>query len=287
VPGCYWQNEYTPNPPLTTDIMPSELSTYAGQVYAATGPSLMTSSGNGTWKSVPPPSDTTYQYSGVSYGSDGVGFAVGQIPVEPTPYHGFYDTTVNGLWQPTSPSSTPLVSIFAFDHADVFYVGSSVFGLVNGGGANLLPGNTTTFFEHVWGSSPSDVYAVGDNGVIAHGSAAGFSTEVSGTTQILMSVWGLGPNDVYAVGASATFLHSTGNGTWTALSAPIATTDAIYDVWGLDDGDLYLATTDGMWRSLPDGTWHKVGPSAQTVWGTASCNIYAITSDGWIYHSTP
>src|SRR5207237_5473138 len=63
---------------------------------------------------------------------------------------------------------------------------------------NPLPqGNN---IARVWGSGASDVWAVGDMGVILHWNGSGWSQVPSGTTKYLRCIWGRSSNDVWAVG---------------------------------------------------------------------------------------
>ena len=59
----------------------------------------------------------------------------------------------------------------------------------------------------VWGTSGTDVYAVGE-GTILHYDGAAW-TEVQTTEGRLTGVWGSSPADVFAVGARGTILHGT------------------------------------------------------------------------------
>jgi len=52
----------------------------------------------------------------------------------------------------------------------------------------------------VWGNSASDVFAVGDRGVIIHFDGYTWSPMSSGTTSSLNGVWGSSGVDVFAVG---------------------------------------------------------------------------------------
>jgi len=49
----------------------------------------------------------------------------------------------------------------------------------------------------VWGSSPSDVFAVGANGVILHYDGQSWSSMTSGITKRLSGVWGSSSSDVF------------------------------------------------------------------------------------------
>jgi hypothetical protein len=63
----------------------------------------------------------------------------------------------------------------------------------------------------VWGSGPSDVTAVGGDGIagddVLHFDGVAWTASPSGTTQPLRSVWGLGAGALFAVGDGGTFLH--------------------------------------------------------------------------------
>ena len=59
----------------------------------------------------------------------------------------------------------------------------------------------------VWGSSGSDVFAVGVGGTILHYNGGVWTTMTSGVTNSLFGVWGSSGSDVFAVGTGGTILH--------------------------------------------------------------------------------
>ena len=66
---------------------------------------------------------------------------------------------------------------------------------------NSLPqGNV---LSAVWGSSGSDVFAVGGGGTILHYDGSSWSGMSSGTSNGLAGVWGSSGSDVFAVGGGA------------------------------------------------------------------------------------
>jgi hypothetical protein len=85
----------------------------------------------------------------------------------------------------------------------------------------IVATTVTNRLRAVWGTG-TDVWAVGDGGTILHNSGTGWQKETSGTSDDLYSVWGSGPTDVWAVGGGmyeyggATVLHRDGNG-WTGV----------------------------------------------------------------------
>lgn len=77
------------------------------------------------------------------------------------------------------------------------------------------PGTADAFYG-VWGTSPSDIFAVGTGGTICHYDGTGWSKQLSGTLDDLRAVWGRASNDVFAVGNSGVVLHHDGVG-WRRL----------------------------------------------------------------------
>ena len=140
---------------------------------------------------------------------------------------------------------------------------------------NPLP--TGNNFNGVWGSSASDVFAVGGSGTILHYNGSSWSAMTSGTTQYLNGVWGSSGSDVFAVGGgyymggySGTILHYNGSA-WSAISS--GTLQYLYGVWGSSGSDVFTVGYDNNngnsiifhyngndWSSMLRGcakiTWH-------------------------------
>ena len=72
-----------------------------------------------------------------------------------------------------------------------------------------LASQTTASLDAVWGTSSSDVYAVGWEGTILHYDGTEWSAMPSGTTAHLHDVWGMSSSDFYAVGAYGVILRGT------------------------------------------------------------------------------
>lgn len=94
----------------------------------------------------------------------------------------------------------------------------------------------------VWGSGPSDVWAVGARGAIRHfvAGAQRWSIVDSPTRQALRSVWGSGPSDVWAVGDEGTVLHYDG-AAWTLVNATFSAIKRprLFGVWGSGPSDVW------------------------------------------------
>jgi hypothetical protein len=70
-------------------------------------------------------------------------------------------------------------------------------------------------YAAIWGSGPSDIYAVGTNGTLAHSTGDGtWTAQATETSANLTGIWGSGPNDIYVSVNANVILHSTGSGDW-------------------------------------------------------------------------
>jgi hypothetical protein len=113
----------------------------------------------------------------------------------------------------------------------------------------------------VWGSSASNVFAVGDAGTILHYDGSGWTAMTSGTSVDLADVWGAAHDDVFVTGDAGTILHYDGDG-WTPVTVNV--TDPIGRMWGAADGagrvQLFAIVTDGTTALLEflDGSWYAI-----------------------------
>lgn len=161
------------------------------------------------------------------------------------------------------------------------------------------------FFD-VWGSGPSDVYAVGydaeNTGYIWHTTDCGQTwTSHTNLAATYVGVWGTSANNVYVVGTSGSggVLERSvdGGSSWTPL--PIDGSTGFTSIWGSGPDDIYVVGSGPYYvQHSTDGaaTWHDVPPPvpldyASMVWGTGSNDVYiggAIPPDaqGVLYHTT-
>jgi len=112
-----------------------------------------------------------------------------------------------------------------------------------------------------------------------------WTAEVSGVFSLaLNAVWGSSATDVYAVGASGTVVHSTGGGVWTTQTTPFAIGD-FYSVWGSSATDVYAVTTIGdVCHSTGDGSWScaTVAEDLTAIWGPGPAARYVVSDLGVI-----
>jgi hypothetical protein len=146
----------------------------------------------------------------------------------------------------------------------------------------LRQGISQAAFHDVWRAATTDIWAVGDGGVVVHYDGAawavaktispahdllavsgtsgadiwtvgrgGLASHFNGTTwtnaptpgfPYLDGVWASAPNDVWAVGGPGVVLHNTGAG-WVAVANP--TTQTLRHVWGADASHIWAVGDNG------------------------------------------
>ncbi|MFC1591319.1 hypothetical protein ACFL43_02220 [Thermodesulfobacteriota bacterium] len=136
----------------------------------------------------------------------------------------------------------------------------------------------------VWGTSSSDVFAVGWNGTILHSGGSAWSAMTSGTTNPLRDVWGTSSSDVFAVGRNGMILHYNGS----AWSDTASLGWSLFDLWGSSSSDIYVATSYGAFYHYDGSAWSQIATGApgwlQGVWGSSASDVFAVGTDGAIVH---
>jgi hypothetical protein len=167
----------------------------------------------------------------------------------------------------------------------------------------------------VWSSGPDDLFAVGDEGTLAHWDGIAWSTTALDPTLPMRGVWGNAPDDVWAVGDNATgdpianLAHWDGLGWSRPPNAPsVALPGTLRGVWNSSPTDVYLVgESQGLSCVLHwDGTtWTALanvfptpsgyppggpplpnpgfGPPLNGVWGSGRNDVY-VYGDGEISH---
>jgi hypothetical protein len=149
-------------------------------------------------------------------------YAVG-IDGEADPQIGVVEHYDGTSWTPVleHPGLAPN-GVWASSASDVFLVGFQADEQRNGNfivtsaiwhydGSTWSPMSVPTgseVLEEVWGSSPSDVYAVADDGFVLHYDGVQW-TAMQQTDQTLLGVFGSSAADVYAVGLGGRVIHGT------------------------------------------------------------------------------
>ena len=95
----------------------------------------------------------------------------------------------------------------------------------------------------VWGSSPDNYFAVGDNGVIARFNGDEWRPSNSQVSDQLYGIYGNGPREIYAVGGTGRGLVLRWNGSsWVSFHEPA---ESLRGAWTSPGNHLYVAGDNG------------------------------------------
>ncbi len=196
------------------------------------------------------------------------------------------------------PSAGAIRGIWGSSGGDVYAVGTAtnganVFHTTNHGASwsPQLANGMSIDLNAVGGTSSTDVYLLGDNATILHGSGTSFLPQTNpalGNTRLL-AIWAIG-SVVYVAGSNNTILINSGSG-W--VSAPLsAGSTELRGIWGVS-GHLWavgsagtiLKSTGGQWTTDTSNTTNELrgifGTSATDVWVVGDSVVLHYDGNSW------
>jgi len=155
---------------------------------------------------------------------------------------------------------------------------------------------STGAYYAVWGTSASDVMAVGTAGRVVHFDGSSYSPLSSGTTNTLFDVWGSSSTNVYMVGALGTVLRYDGS-SFSPVTLP-GTPRTMWDIDGTTAGNAFMVgqaydgvmnraavySNDGSGWSGPTFLSATNNSNAYGVWAVSATEAFAVGSAGAIWH---
>ncbi len=151
-----------------------------------------------------------------------------------------------------------------------------------------LPSSTP--LRGIWGSSSTDVFAVGQTGTypnftgtIFHYDSAAWTQMAIGTTRPLYGIWGSSSTDVFAVGDSGTILHYNGTA-WSTINS--GTSNWLQGIWGSSSTDIFVAGAETIlhYNGISWSRYNVSGINLQGIWGSSSTDVFAVGMSGTILH---
>lgn len=192
----------------------------------------------------------------------------------------------------------PCHTVFAFSTDDIWFEGTIHWNgssyTVHKNGWPLMPNGDGWRVNKMWGSSSNDLYAVGNNGNIAHYNGTSWSKIESGTTTNINDVWGVigQSNNQQMVYGAVSFVAQTGDQKILKIqnnkvdSLHWNTGRRIHSVWTFNNRYLYAAgggifeNRRGYWNEITEVPLYY----SRNIRGTDNNNIFVCGDFGLFAH---
>ena len=235
----------------TTQRLRNIWGTSASDIFAVGESGTLLHYDGGSWKTMTSPTPLTIQGIWGNSGSDV--YAVGGASASDTTTGSFIIHYDGRQWTNQATLITPQRFHGVWGNGStVFTAGEAgaIFSTETAGAQwTSMNSKTVETFRGLWGTSATDVYAVGDSGAILHYDGSAWSPESSGTALRLFSIWGSSKKSIYTVGDTGLVIHyednSTDNNTPTCpFKAAVASDDDLRLLRAARDSR--LGTLNGM-----------------------------------------
>jgi len=143
-------------------------------------------------------------------------------------------------WLTADPARRHFYDLDGTSAHDVFAVGQD--GMIahfNGASWKLMDSGVTHTLRAISGT-----IAVGDNGAITRWDGSQWKAESAGTTAHLNAVCLIGGKEAWAVGDGGVIISNDGSGKWTLYERSLYTVE-LRSVWGANSGDIWFGGEDG------------------------------------------
>ena len=153
----------------------------------------------------------------------------------------------------------------------------------------LSKGDTVYSLNSVWGSSPDNVWAVGQRGTIIHWNGQEWKKVDSGVEYYLNDIWGTSPDNIYAISLSlsnnARLLHYDGT-SWNEITSQIASLlRSLGSIWFDKNGTGYLSGSNILHYNGNNFNHQIQVPGFQfRVRGRSPADVFTSGFGGIVYH---
>lgn len=296
--GTAWTTLAPPPEVLTTTKLWAAWVSPTGDVWAGGDGGYLAHWGGASWTA--PTSGTTVNLRAVSAWSPSDAFAVGFTP---SPAAGALLRYNGASWTatPTASATDQLYSVWAADQSFAAAVGdnsnAAILYQFNGASwANIPQGDAKNCgalpangLRGVWGSSTSNVLAVGDvaPGILRRSNGSCWSAPAAqpSATGQLVGLFGVNAANVFATAINSV-VHKFDGSTWTTLPAmPTPAPAGLLNTWASSTTDLF-AIGDAIMHF--DGSkWARMTANGQAlgaISGTGPRNVFASGNNGRLLH---
>ncbi len=146
----------------------------------------------------------------------------------------------------------------------------------DGSGWSRMDADIQVGLEDVWGTSPTDVFAVGGGGDIWHYDGSEWDIMISSKNE-LNAVWGTPAIGIFAVGGCGAVLRYNGS-RWVETDTGYCRN--LNDIWGAFSDDVFAVGDGGTILHYDGNDWIAMGGGGsydlKAVWGSSNTDVFAM-----------
>ena len=157
---------------------------------------------------------------------------------------------------------------------------------------NPSTSGTSQALEAVWGTSPTDAWAVGRSGIALRWNGTEWARTPSSVTALLSGLWGDAADRYYAAGAGGSLVAWDGTAWTSVVSATAENLRSVYartnnDVWAVGAKGTVMRFNGLGWGKAPvqgvpdaDGVEQPITEELLAVWAASSTDAWAVGEGG-------
>ncbi|RLC20069.1 MAG: hypothetical protein DRI57_05665 [Deltaproteobacteria bacterium] len=182
-----------------------------------------------------------------------------------------------------SPTSERLLDVWGSSGSDVFAVGNNS-AFFHYDGSSWSERSIPSSCWSLWGNSGSDLFSGGQ--YFYHYDGSNWETKASFSTLTLITdIWGSSENNVFAVDYhNGYILHYDGN----AKIVYRNTSGGLWGIWGSSESNVFAVGMNGAILHYNGTSWTEMtSPTSDSllgVWGNSGSNVFAVGENGTILH---
>lgn len=198
-------------------------------------------------------------------------------------------------------SQYSMYDILAFSDSDIFAVGvysdennNRSAGILHYDGVNWTPMSLSNLtlpdicLKGVWGLSPNDIFAIGNNDTVIHYDGVSWSNSNYFDEDLydITGIWGSSANNIYFTSANR-IMHFDG-----VNLEPVYTdysrTSRFTNIWGTSDNDIFAINEIGFIYHFDGANWKTMNSNSigdlYSISGTSHYDIFVSGNNGTILH---
>ncbi|MDH4230094.1 MAG: hypothetical protein OEW11_10205 [Nitrospirota bacterium] len=191
-------------------------------------------------------------------------------------------------WLSPTPQGDHLLSVGGTSPRDLWAVGDRGRILHYTGSWRTVDSGVSDYLAGVWAADPRHVFVTGYNGRVLFFDGSAWHHQPTGVSNDFNGIWGASASDVFTVGDRGVIFHWDGT-CW--MRQESGTRNLFFGVWGSASADVWAVGGRGNVAHFDGLRWSPVDTGVGdlafvSVWGSGADNVYIAGEGGTLLHRT-